>query len=577
MSQRPSSATLLIRRENHIAPRFAALHDEVKRRFFSRDPQYWPIFRDPDLAEVTAWRARREPRSALLKEFPRAKALQAQLAKGRIPHSWRAGRRHDADVAKLCAIFSKNWEHPSSAENVVGMSCDPAIFGSLLALVTNPNLVYEEYAGMAADLEKAVIRQMATLIGYDPRRASGIFTQGGTFCNLYGYLLGIRKSLTEAREFGMGYTQDYRLINSLGGHYSNVTNLSLLGVNIRDKTIRIKLGPNNDMDTRDLEYQMEACLRLKCAVPTIMLTMGTTDTFGVDEVRPVYRIRNRLARDYELPVQPHIHVDSAVGWSMIFFRNYDFARNELGINAVTLEGIARNRERFLQMKYADSCTIDFQKWGYVPYTSSLVMLKERDDLKALENDPSLFSYFDRQMQGHTHLTSTIECSRGAAGLFGAYMALQALGVRGYQVVIAHCLQNANYLRMRLQELGYVKVIAPENQGPSVGFRVYDPGTVRSAEAEFEYEYAHRENGGYVTRVRRNTAFHAQVFQRKGKVGLSTNWIQAVAHTDYDAHGNAHFLPGEKAVCFNPHTGYDEIDAFVRNLDRVVRGRGERPS
>jgi glutamate/tyrosine decarboxylase-like PLP-dependent enzyme len=558
-------------RRNRRDPRFAALHEEVRQRFFSRDPNHWPLFRDPDLAEVTAWRGRPEPASRLLRKYPNAAALHAQLTQGRIPRTWQKTARQNAAMAKLCAVFSKNWEHPSSAENVIGMSCDPAIFGSLLALIANPNLVYEEYAGMAAEMEKSVVRQIAALIGYDTRSAAGVFTQGGTFCNLYGYLLGIRKSLTEARQYGMGYTQDYRLINSLGGHYSNVTNLSLLGVNIRDKTIRIKLGPSNDMDMRDLEFQMEACLRLKCAVPTIMLTMGTTDTFGVDEVRPVYRIRNRLCRQYGLKVMPHIHVDSAVGWSMLFFRDYDCARNELGINDATLEGLCRHRERFAQMKYADSCTIDFQKWGYVPYTSSLVMLKDGADLKALENDPSLFSYFDRKMQGHTHLTSTIECSRGAAGLFGAFMALQALGLRGYQVVIAHCLQNANYLRMRLKELGYVKIVAEENQGPSVGFRIYNPAAIRSAESEFEAEYTYRDCGGYLQRVQRNTAFHQRLFRRKGKVGLSTNWIEAVAHTDYDGHGEFIFLPGEKAVCFNPHTSYEDIDAFVRNLDRTVRG------
>ena len=81
-----------------------------------------------------------------------------------------------------------------------------------------------------------------------PERATGIFTQGGTFCNLYGYLLGIRKSLPEAKHKGLGHYQDYRIINSQGGHYSNITNLSLLGVDIENKTIRIQVGENNDID-----------------------------------------------------------------------------------------------------------------------------------------------------------------------------------------------------------------------------------------------------------------------------------------------------------------------------------------
>ena len=72
-------------------------------------------------------------------------------------------------------------------------------------------------------------------------------------------------------------------------------------------------------------------------------------------------------------------------------------------------------------------------------------------MKALEHDPENFRYFEKDVQGQTHLQSTIECSRGAAGLFGAYAALQSLGKHGYRTLIAHGLQNADYFRGRLRE------------------------------------------------------------------------------------------------------------------------------
>ena len=103
-----------------------------------------------------------------------------------------------------------------------------------MGILANPNLVYSEYAGVAEELEKKVVRQIALLAGYDPARATGIFTQG-TFCNLYGYLLGIRKSLPEAKHKGLGHYQDYRIINSQGGHYSNITNLSCSGSTSRTR------------------------------------------------------------------------------------------------------------------------------------------------------------------------------------------------------------------------------------------------------------------------------------------------------------------------------------------------------
>jgi len=49
-------------------------------------------------------------------------------------------------------------------------------------------------------------------------------------------------------------------------------------------------------------------------------------------------------------------------------------------------------------------------------------------MKALENSPENFCYFENDLQGQTHLQSTIECSRGATGVFGSYSALKYLGI-----------------------------------------------------------------------------------------------------------------------------------------------------
>jgi glutamate/tyrosine decarboxylase-like PLP-dependent enzyme len=425
--------------------------------------------------------------------------------------------------------------------------------------------VHPEYSEMAGELEALVVRQMATLAGYDPAQATGIFTQGGTMCNLYGYLLGIRKTLPHSRELGLEYGQDYRVINSSVGHYSNMTNLSLLGVNIRRKTIRLRANKDNDVDLADLERQLIACFRLECVVPTIMLTMGTTDTFGVDCVQPVCEIRDRLCAEFEVAVKPHIHVDSAIGWPLVFFLDYDFAANPLGINAATLPGLRRNVDRFRELRLADSFTVDFQKWGYVPYTSSLIMIKNRDDLKALQHDEEYFSYFEKSVEGQTHLHSTIECSRGGAGLFGAYAALQYLGIEGFQCLVANSIQNANYFRHRLASIPGVQMMAAQNHGPSVGFRMYDPVVVDDPAAEFDYECHRKDTPAYRERLKRNSRYHRDVFLRRGKVGLYTNWVEFIAHTEYDNKGRCGAIPGEKAVFLNPRTRYEDIDRFIAAL------------
>lgn len=554
-----------------VHPAFEERFRALKRNFFSRDPKLWPCFADPGMTAIMNFRHRNLPPASRLASYPKGGALHAALsATALVPQQSTPPDGIPDELLMFVAALSKDWENPASVENVITMPCDPAIYGAMLASLVNPNLVYSEYSGMAAELSDAVIRQIATLAGYDPAEAAGLFTQGGTFCNLYGYLTGIRKSLPEAKLHGMGYTQDYRIINSQGGHYSNITNLSLLGVDIANRTIRIKINTNNEIDLDDLEQHLRACFGLRSVVPAIMLTMGTTDTFAVDRVKPVHDLRDRLCAAYGIEVKPHIHIDSAIGWPMLFFMGYDFDLNPLHINAVTLSGVQRNVECFRELKYADSFTVDFQKWGYVPYTSSLVMFKRATDLMFLENDPEDFHYFESELQGQSHLQSTIECSRGAAGVFGAYAALNYMGVEGFQTVLAHCLQNANYFRHRLSQLGSVKVLAPENQGPSVGFRMYNPALVRDPDAEFDYEYRIQDEPAYVERLERNTAWHRAAFLERGKVGLFTNWVKFAAHTTYDSKGGYRRLPGEKAVFMNPATTRADIDLFIDNISSAGR-------
>ena len=369
-------------------PNFEKKYQQVREYFFSRNAKYWPCFNDPVLKGIIDFRKKHYASGDRINQYPEGRELLESLYNEvEVPSGFTLPTDDSNKILQFAGALSKEWENPASVENVITMPCDPAIHGSFTGTLSNPNLVYEDYAGVANDLERNVVAKIANLAGYDPKRATGIFTQGGTFCNMYGYLMGIRKSLQNAREHGMGFTHDYRIINSQGGHYSNITNLSLMGVDIKDRTIRIKINNNNDIDLEDLENNLRACFQVHCAVPTILLTMGTTDTFAVDRVKPVTDLVDRLCEEFEMEIKPHIHIDAAIGWSMLFFLSYDFKSNPLNINEETLNGIKRNTERFKELKYADSFTVDFQKWGYVPYTSSLVMFKNKDDMKYLQNDP----------------------------------------------------------------------------------------------------------------------------------------------------------------------------------------------
>jgi hypothetical protein len=64
------------------------------------------------------------------------------------------------------------------------------------------------------------------------------------------------------------------------------------------------------------------------------------------------------------------------------------------------------------------------------------------------------------------------------------------------------------------------------------------------------------------RVDLDSRQHREVFLRRGKVGLYTNWVEFTAHAHYNARGRCGAIPGEKAVFVNPRTRYEDIDQFI---------------
>ncbi|MDC9765157.1 pyridoxal phosphate-dependent decarboxylase family protein [Proteus mirabilis] len=554
---------------NILNAEFEKKYRDVITHFFSRDPQYWPIFQDKTIQSITQFRKTMTNDKEQLQRYENGQALFDRLmADGQIQQHINYPENDPNELLMLVSTLCKNWENPLAVENVIAMPSDPGVYGSILGLMGNPNMVYCEYSGVADVLEKVTIKKVAKLVGYDPEVASGVFTQGGTMCNLYGYLFGLRKSMPNSKHLGMAADQDYRIINSQGGHYSNMTNLALLGVDVNNKTIRIKVSEDNTINLEHLERELRACFTVKCKVPTIMLTTGTTDTFGVDDVKGVCELRDRLCEEFEIAVKPHIHVDAAVGWPIIFFLDYDFNSNPLAINDITLEGLRQNVAKFKHLKYADSITIDFHKWGYVPYTSSLVLVKNGNDFVALENDPENFTYFEHELEGQTHLQSTIECTRSGVGIFGAYSAMHYMGIEGYQTIIAHCLQNANYMRHQLLAMGNAKVIVPQNQGPSVGFKLYDPNLVSDPNVAFDLESTCATDKEAYDFMVHNAQWHRKLFLQRGKKGLFTNWVDSIACSKYAKNNRYVYIPGEKAVFMNPNTERSHIDNFLKIITEM---------
>lgn len=144
----------------------------------------------------------------------------------------------------------------------------------------------------------------------------------------------------------------------------------------------------------------------------------------------------------------------------------------------------------------------------------------------MEHDPETVSDFEREIQGQTHLHSTCECSRGVSGLFDAYAALNYPG--GDRIV-----QPTAGTMPTTSAVAFALVCSPAT--------------------------AHKAG------LPRNSGYHRSLFTWRGKVGLSTNRVEAIAHFDDDACGKYTYIAGDTAVFMNPACGREQMDAFIAHI------------
>jgi glutamate/tyrosine decarboxylase-like PLP-dependent enzyme len=453
--------------------------------------------------------------------------------------------------------------------NVIPGTAVPGIIFSQASKITNSNLAHSKYGGRASELELRMSAALAQLVGYDSRRSAGIFVAGGTKANLYGYVLGLRKAFPDSARTGIiSLSEDIRFVNSQAGHFSNLTNLALLGAG----TDRVISVPSNEDGSVDLAMLEETLVRLKqegLVVPTIMLTVGTTDTFGADDVRATCELRDGIYADS--PRKPHVHADAAIGWAMCFFNEYDFDENIHGFDESIVRRLRERQDLFRSLRFADSVTLDFHKTGYTPYSASMVLIRDQDDLQPLTWGTAMFRYFDPKQIEIAPVQYTLECSRSPEAVFSVAGNMLSFGIEGYQICLGWAIQVSDYLRDCLDELGHVGIVNRANDGFSTVFRVYRSGTNGPEELRRELTDA-----SYRERMMQNSQFSYGLFNfRNARLTVrdpKLDYTRAATWARYDRKTE---VPAWKAYILNPRVRYTDVDRFVDSLRSLTVQYEER--
>jgi glutamate/tyrosine decarboxylase-like PLP-dependent enzyme len=200
-------------------------------------------------------------------------------------------------------------------------------------------------------------------------------------------------------------------------------------------------------------------------------------------------------------------------------------------------------------------------WGHYPGSAFLV--NRRADLRHLARTVEAMPYFSEADSRRDPALFTLECSRPALGPYTVMASLNAIGLTGWQMMIARSLELAQQLKQRLEKLDYCKVLNLDTIGPSVVWWVFPKG--RKAKEIFQQVM---DGSLSAERFAHYTEEIHRLFERREETmdaGLDAR-LGYTMSIGFRPHGAA--LPGWKAVLFNPKTDESVLERLVWSIEQL---------
>ncbi len=399
-----------------------------------------------------------------------SKKYESYLEKSSIPNGC-----EDPDIVmeEISEYFkgAVRWHHPGTMINITPPPLIPTIAATTISMLFNPNLAIDVSCGGLSVTELEVVKHLATLAGWNWKKAFGIFTFGGKGTNLYAVKIALNKCCPDFKEKGI--QGKIAITSTKQGHPCHIEVCDWLGLG-RSSCIRLPLDASGRIDLIEAEEIISSFLKSGGILPCLIVNGGTTLHNTVDPIKKMVQMRDRMIDKFKLKYIPHIHVDSVLGWVWLFFKDYDFRKNPESIHNIALEKIKSMYRRVSQIKYADSFGVDFHKTGFCPYISSVFISKKKqwiDDLGVSEQ-PQLS---ELQFGNYSPFTYTLESSRPLNGSIAALVALKTLGMRGFRALISNLVTNSEKVKFRFKTMKDFSVANPADENFVTLFIVIPPG------------------------------------------------------------------------------------------------------
>lgn len=381
------------------------------------------------------------------------------------------------------------------------MSTDTLMAANLaymLTLLYNPNNCAYEASPATTELEIKIGKQLAAMLGYDPQKAWGHITSGGTIANyeslwLARNLKSIPLAIAKTSPELVAGLDEWQLLNlstegilnfvdtvkergdfnklrissasgqgSFGGklgkvlvaqskHYSWVKAVDILGIG-RENLIFIPVTKDFRIDIAKLYQVLTRLLQQKIPVISVIGIAGTTEESAVDEIHRMVELREEFAQK---GLSFYFHIDAAYGGYLrtLFleedgsFMPYDQIKKVLTTHRLMRKDLDYPSptvyEAYKAMPQADSITIDPHKMGYIPYATGALVAKDKRILQLISYYAAYV--FEEEEENPMQLGSYImEGSKAGATVAAAWAAHQVipLNYNGYGRIISRGIEIA---------------------------------------------------------------------------------------------------------------------------------------
>jgi glutamate/tyrosine decarboxylase-like PLP-dependent enzyme len=445
------------------------------------------------------------------------------------------------------------WSHPQMQVNVVPPPTTLSIAAATLAARYNENAIWDHYGMSAAQSEVMVLGMLADLIGFEPATVGGVFTFGGTACNLYAARIGIEKADPDAKHTGI--RDRIHFYASDVSHYSIQSAAIWTGVGLNNLQI-IPSDDDNVMDILALEKALHATINSGARIGTIFATMGTTDAFGIDALQEIAALRDTIQK--RVPYTIHVHADAVIGWPYLTFSNNSRLHH---LPHPLQEEIQSIVSKMIELRYADSVGIDFHKTGWAPYLCSLLLVKDKRDLLLLQKMKKDMPYLYHGA-GYQPGVFTLESSRPNYAQ-KALVNILLFGKEGYEILITHLISMSDYFRAKIANSQDITLLNRHNPAFVTDFRIYphtkfDESGLRYFDRELHDNIEHT----FTQSINEYNQKIAQYMIHKSE----QEGTSVISYTDsYKTTKEQRMLVALKSYPMSPFTDTEHMDALLTDI------------